>query len=49
MLEGRLAGTLRPDYIIPFKKTKEEAVAALKKFYRGKRLLPGIFARNNHI
>lgn len=49
VLEGRLAGTLRPDYIIPFKKTKEEAVAALKKFYRGKRLLPGIFARNNHI
>lgn len=49
VLEGRLAGTLRPDYIIPFKKTKEEAIAALKAFYKGKRLLPRVFAANNHI
>ncbi len=49
VLEGRLAGTLKPDYIIPFKKTKEEAVAALKNFYKGKRLLPKVFAADNHI
>lgn len=49
VLEGRLAGTLKPDYIIPFKKTKEEAIAALTNFYKGKRLLPRVFAASNHI
>lgn len=49
VLEGRLAGTLRPDYIIPFRKTKEEAIATLKTFYKGKRLLPKVFAATNHI
>ena len=33
MLPSRFAGMLKPDFIIPFKKSKEEAVAALKKFY----------------
>lgn len=49
VLEGRLAGTLKPDDIIPFKKTKAEVIAALKKFYKGKRLLPRVFAADNHI
>ena len=40
---------LRPDFIIPFKKTKDEAVAALKRFYRGHWLLPKTFTVNNRI
>lgn len=46
MLPQRFTGMLRPDYVIPFKKTKEEAVAALTAFAKGKRLLPDSFIRD---
>lgn len=49
MIAARFSGTLKPDYIIPFKKSKEEAVEALKKFYDGKWLLPGAFTENNRV
>lgn len=49
MLPNRFEGMLKPDFIIPFKKTKEEAVAALKSFYEGKKLLPDAFTANNRI
>ncbi|MDO4921847.1 MAG: hypothetical protein Q4E64_08510 [Phascolarctobacterium sp.] len=49
MLPSRFHGMLKPDFIIPFKKTKEEAVAALKKFYEGKKLLPNAFTANNRV
>ena len=49
MLPGRFSGMLKPDYIIPFKKSKAEAVAALEKFYQGKRLLPNDFIKNNRM
>ena len=49
MLPQRFDGMLKPDYIIPFKKTKDEAVAALKKFYEGKKLLPAVFTANNRV
>ena len=49
MLPHRFEGMLKPDLIIPFKKTKEEAVAALKQFYEGKKLLPDAFTANNRI
>lgn len=39
----------RPDYIIPFQKSKKEAVEALKKHYEGKPLLPKIFKEQNHL
>lgn len=42
-------GRLRPAVIIPFKKTKEDAVAALKKFYQGRWLLPDAFKDANRI
>ena len=35
------ARSLRPEKIIPFKKTREEAIAACREFYKGRRLLPG--------
>ena len=35
--------------MIPFKLSKEDAKAALKKYYIGKRLLPRAFSEENHI
>ena len=49
MLPSRFAGMLKPDFVIPFKKTKEDAVAALKKFYEGKKLLPSAFTSHNRV
>jgi len=49
MVPSRFSGMLKPDYVIPFKKKKEEAVAALKEFYKGKYLLPSAFTANNRV
>ena len=49
MIPKRFTGMLMPDYVIPFKKTKADAVAALKEFYKGKKLLPSDFTANNRI
>jgi DNA-directed RNA polymerase subunit RPC12/RpoP len=49
MIPQRFDGALKPDFIIPFKKTKEEAVKALKEFYKGKKLLPDAFTANNRV
>ncbi|MBQ4137145.1 MAG: hypothetical protein IJD67_03445 [Clostridia bacterium] len=49
VMTGNLSGTLKPDLIIPFKLDKKAAIAALKKHYSGKRLLPKVFKDQNHI
>ena len=49
MIPKRFDGMLKPDFVIPFKKTKADAVAALKKFYEGKTLLPSAFTANNRV
>ena len=49
MIPARFDGALKPDEIIPFQKTKKEAVAALKAFYEGKRLLPAAFKKGNRV
>lgn len=49
MLPKRFDGTLKPDLVIPFKKTKADAVAALKEFYKGHYLLPSNFTENNRV
>ena len=49
IIPGQFGGTLRPDYIIPFKYNKKEAIEALKKHYHGKILLPNAFRSENHI
>ncbi len=48
MLE-QFAGCLKPDLVIPFQLDKQAAIAALKKHYAGKRLLPKVFSQENHI
>ena len=49
VVPGQFSGALKPDYVIPFKLSKEDAVAALKKHYKGKPLLPKAFTGGNHI
>lgn len=49
IIPGNLAGTKKPDLVIPFKLDKNAAMEALKKHYRGKRLLPKAFSEENHI
>ncbi len=46
---AKLSGEYKPDVIIPFKVTKEQAEAALKKFYEGKFFLPKSFKSENRI
>jgi len=49
VMMGQFAGALKPDSVIPFKLDKKAAVAALQKYYRGKKLLPKVFSDQNHI
>lgn len=49
IVPGQLSGMQKPDYIIPFKLSKEDAIAALKNHYKKKPLLPKIFSAQNHI
>ena len=49
VIPEQFSGILKPDYILPFKLSKEDAVSALKQHYKGKLLLPKLFRDNNHI
>jgi DNA-directed RNA polymerase subunit RPC12/RpoP len=49
VIPGQFTDTLKPDYVIPFKLTKEDAVKALKKHYAGKYFLPNAFSQENQI
>ncbi|HBB43208.1 MAG TPA: hypothetical protein DCZ74_06795 [Treponema sp.] len=49
VIETQFSGSLRPDYVIPFKLKKQEAINSLKEFYRDKKLLPKEFAEENHL
>lgn len=49
VMTGQFAGVLKPDLVIPFKKSKEDAMAALLSHYKGKALLPRVFKDQNRI
>ncbi len=49
VVPGQLSDVLKPDYVIPFKLDKNDAIAALKNYYQGKKLLPNAFTDQNHI
>ncbi len=49
VLAGRLSGSLKPDVVIPFQISKEQAKEALKKHCSGKKLLPRFFAKENRL
>lgn len=43
VISGQFAGALKPDYVIPFKLQKDDAIAQLKGYYKGKMFLPDTF------
>lgn len=49
VVPGQFSGGLKPDFVLPFKLSKEEAIQALKIHYKGKPLLPKTFSRENHL
>lgn len=49
ILKGRLEGGLKPDYIIPFKNTKDDLNATMGKYLKKKLFLPGKFKSQNQI
>lgn len=49
IVPGKFQGLQKPDYIIPFQKTKEEAIMELHNFYKRKPFLPKEFKSENHI
>lgn len=49
IVPGQFSGALRPDYILPFRLSKDDAVQALRAHYKGKPFLPRSFTYANHI
>lgn len=49
VLTQQLTGTLRPDYVIPFRLDKKAAKQKLAAYLKGKYLLPKAFKDENHI
>ena len=49
IVPGQFSGALRPDSILPFRLSKDDAVPALRAHYKGKPFLPRSFTSANHI
>ena len=49
VIPGHFDGGLKPDFVIPFKLSKKQAVEALENYYKGKIFLPKSFKDHNHI
>ena len=49
VVPGQFSGILKPDYVLPFQLSKEDAIKALKKHYLKKPLLPSTFSKANHL
>jgi len=49
VMTGQFSGSLRPDYVIPFKLDKNAAKEGLTKHLKGKRFIPKLFKDRNHI
>ena len=49
VIPGRVSGGLRPDAVIPFKTTKDDAKNALLRLSKGKHLLPRDFTSQNRL
>jgi len=49
IMPEQFSGALKPDYVIPFKLSKDDAKTALKNHYKGKKFLPKVFKDQNHI
>ena len=49
VVPGQFSGALKPEFVIPFKLSKEDAVKTLKNHYKGKPFLPKSFTSENHV
>jgi len=49
IVPGQFTGMLKPDYVVPFKLEKNDALEALKKHYGNRFLLPKTFKDTNHL
>ena len=49
VMSGQFVGDLRPDLVVPFKLSKEQAKAALRRHMQKKPLLPKLFKSQNRI
>ncbi|MBQ8970332.1 MAG: hypothetical protein IJ073_03355 [Lachnospiraceae bacterium] len=49
IVEEQFSGAIRPDYIIPFAQTKDQAEEKYYEFYRKRFLLPKSFKNDNHV
>ncbi len=49
VIPGRLAGAVRPELVLPFQKTKEDAVSAFLELCKGKPLLPWDFTASHRL
>lgn len=49
VVPGQFKGVRRPDYVIPFKINKQQAVETLKQHCKGKPFLPKAFKTEHHI
>lgn len=49
VVPGQFSGVLKPDFILPFQLSKQDAIKALKQHYRKKPLLPSTFSKTNHL
>ena len=49
IVPGQYSGAQRPDSILPFRLSKDDAVQALRAHYKGKPFLPRSFTSANHI
>ncbi len=49
VVSKQLSGDLKPNYVIPFKNDKDQAITCLRGFFRKKPLLPGSFTKESVI
>lgn len=49
VMSGRLSGTLKPDYVIPFKLDKSKAKETLKSYTKSKKFAPKLFKTENKL
>ncbi len=49
ILSGRVSGSLKPDYVIPFKSEKNDIIEALNKYLKKRWLLPKVFKTQKQI
>jgi DNA-directed RNA polymerase subunit RPC12/RpoP len=49
VVKEKFTGKFSPDYIIPFKLTREDAMETYRKHVKSKRLVPKVFLNENHV